>query len=63
MMKIDAIHVWRRGGENDPNAEVVVQVCDSFDGSWRELGTEKLDGNFSTIWELPLALIAKPVDA
>jgi len=41
--------VWLRriGGEDDPNAMVVVDVEHHNDGVWRELIRERLDSNFS----------------
>lgn len=52
MMEIQSVKIRRVGGEDDPDAEVVVEVQD-WHGEWRELGREKLSGNFSSCWSLP----------
>ena len=50
-MKIKGVSVRRLGSENDPNAEVVVEV-QLEDGTQHELGREKLADNFSHWWNV-----------
>lgn len=47
MKAIEITGIWltRKGGENDPNAEVQVHV--EVDGNWRRVITEPLGANFS----------------
>ena len=52
MMEVQSIGIRRRGGENDPNASVVVSVQD-IHGEWRDIGEERLDGAFSHNWSFP----------
>lgn len=54
MMEIESVKIRRKGGENNPNAEVVVEIQDVH-GEWRELGRVRLDGAFSHAWNLPQA--------
>lgn len=61
MMRVQAVQIHREGGENDTNAQVVVQICDDG-GDWHEVGREQVNSNFSHIWELPAALDARAVD-
>lgn len=54
MQEIDSIMIRRSGGENDPNAEVVLELKDTF-GFWIEIGREKICDNFSHCWSLPFS--------
>jgi len=52
MMEVQSVKIRRVGGEDDPEAEVVVEIQDWL-GEWREIGRERLDSNFSHCWSLP----------
>lgn len=50
-MEVESVMIWRSGGEDDPDAMVVVEVQNSK-GEWIELGREKLSSNFSSTWSI-----------
>lgn len=50
-LHVKSVGIRRRGGENDPNAEVVLEIQLS-DGRYVELGSEKINANFSSWWNL-----------
>jgi hypothetical protein len=52
MQEIEAIKIRRLGGEDDPHAEVVLEIQTAH-GDWLEIGRERIDSAFSHIWSLP----------